>query len=198
MADEQDTDTEARQGFWQRRKEGTKRYVSRRFGNQFLKAGYKTMKNNLAGARNAMTPKTFDLKEFREGFEGRYHDGGVKRFAEMVKMEKIAEYELVRMARDRAWSAKVMLAAAVIFFLVGGWMMLTAERGQDILFGFSTSFMAFLFGALAIRHDYSRWQIEQRRFGGFREYMTGEKPVHKPGYPNTEIAIKRESRDLRK
>ena len=197
MADEQDTD-EAEQGFLKRRTKGVKRYVGRRFGNQFLKAGYSTVKSNMAGTRKAMTPKSFDLNEFRQGIEGRYEDGGVARFMQMVKEEKIGEQELERKIRNHAWSAMIMLIAAVIFFLIGSWMMITAERGPEILFGFTTSAMVFLFGVLAMRHDYSRWQIEQRRFGGFREYLRSGKSVQGAGHSGTGITIRRESRDLRK
>ena len=115
MADEQDTD-EAEQGFLKRRTKGVKRYVGRRFGNQFLKAGYSTVKSNMAGTRKAMTPKSFDLNEFRQGIEGRYEDGGVARFMQMVKEEKIGEQELERKIRNHAWSANDHVDCGSDFF----------------------------------------------------------------------------------
>ena len=79
------------------------------------------------------------------------------------------------LARFRGRSSGVMFIAAGFFLLLGAWLMIDAERAQDILYGFSTSFTALVFLVLGVRHDFSRWQIEQRRFGGFMEYLRGVK-----------------------
>ena len=172
MTDENNTDEE-KKGFLARRSKGARRYIVRRFGNRFLEEGYRTLKNNMAGARHAMSPRKLDPDELREGFNGRYDDGGFARFAQVMREQKTGERDLIIMARKQKRNMIIMLIAGLVFFLLGAWTMVTAKQGQDILFGFSTSFMAFIFGLLAMRHDFSRWQIEERRFGGFREYLNG-------------------------
>ena len=173
--------TEKKQGFFARRAQGTKRYVARRFGNRVIGIGYESMKNGLEGTRKAMTPVAIDRKEFNQGLDGRYIDGGVARFAEMMKQQGIRKEDLPLLEKSRSRSAGIMFLSAGIFLMFGAWLMIRAENIQYVLFGFSTAFTAFIFVALALRHDYSLWQIRQRRFGGFMEYLKGVKGAKKTG-----------------
>ena len=161
-------------GFMARRARGAARYIARRFGNPFInRVGRDVLTAGVAGAKSAMIPGKFDLDEFRAGLSGRHNDGGAARFAEKVLEEGITDGLLLRMARNRRRSARAMLASAVIFLMTGAYLMVSAPVARDMVFGFSTAFSALVFVALGIRHDFSRWQIENRRFGGFREYLKG-------------------------
>lgn len=163
-----------KRGFAARRTRGAGRYLARRFGNPFItKVGRDTLTKVGAGAKSALLPGRFDPGECRAGFAGRYDDGGAARFAARTLEAGITGDRLAALARNRRRSARAMFSAAFMFLAAGACLMLSASTFHHTLFGFSTSFSALAFMALGIRHDFSRWQIENRRFGGFREYLKG-------------------------
>lgn len=167
---------EKKKGFLARRAEGTARYVYKRFGNSFInEVGVDSVKQGASVAREAMTPKAFDREDFNDGLNGRYQDGGVVRFAELMRENGLKEADLQRLSYDRRKSAGIMFLAAAFFLILGAYFMVTAETGSTILFGFSTAFVSLCFISVGVRHDFSRWQIESRRFGGFRDYLNDAK-----------------------
>ena len=75
-----------KRGFLARRAIGVGGYVGRRFGNTYNnKLGYDSVKMGFKGARSAMTLETIDKDEIRRGLDGRYEDGGISRFSDMMK-----------------------------------------------------------------------------------------------------------------
>ncbi len=163
-------------GFFARKAKGTAKYVGRRFGNQFSnKVGRDSLKLSAERARATMIPTEIDPKDFRAGLEGRYEDGGISRFSQAMRDAGIPEAYLPILARQRRRASIIMFAAAAGFLLFGASMIIRADGFNDGLFGFATAFMSLLFMAIGINHDFSRWQIHHRRFGGFKEYL-GTKP----------------------
>lgn len=161
-------------GFFARRLDGAKGYVGRRFGNEFINGvGRQALSDGLKGARENLQPNKLDPDEFRAGLNGRYADGGASRFAEMVRDRKLSDQDLDQLARLRRRDSRIMYAAAGFFFVVGLYMILTSGSFTDGVQGMATAFCCFIFGIIGVRNDFGRWQIEQRRFGAFREYLSG-------------------------
>jgi len=169
--------SEKKKGFLARRAVGTARYVGRRFGNQFInKVGRDSLSKGAQRAKATLTPSEVDPDDFRAGLDGRYSDGGVKRFRDVMRTSNVSDDDLAGLAKSRRRAGIMMFVAAGGFLLLGSWMMINAEGFNQVVFGLVTALMSFLFVTIGINHDFSRWQIEQKRFGGFKEYL-GTKPV---------------------
>jgi len=169
--------SEKKKGFLARRAEGTARYVGRRFGNQFInKVGRDSLTKGAQHAKHTLTPREVDPEDFRAGLEGRYADGGVARFKAVMEASGVDDESLPGLAKYRRRAGLMMFAAAGGFLFLGAWMIIGAQGFNQVLFGFVTAFMSLLFVTIGINHDFSRWQIEQKRFGGFKEYL-GTKPL---------------------
>lgn len=167
---------EQKQGFLKRSGKGVVRYVGRRFGNSFInEVGVETLKESASRARHAIIPRKFDADEFRSGMNGRYEDGGISRFSEMMIENNLKDEDIPALRRQYTRSAGVMFISAAAFLMIGAYMMFVSDIFIQTVCGFITSFVSFLFIALGLRHDFSRWQVENRRFGGFSEYLFGEK-----------------------
>jgi len=166
--------TENKRGFLARRAQGTVRYVGRRIGNPFIaEVGIDNFKKGVVGAREAMKPQKLDREDFQSGLNGRYADGGVARFAEIMKEADLKEDDLPQMQYTRRRSAIIMFISAALFVALGSYVMISGTGGRDILMGFVTAFVSFVLVAIGVREDFSRWQIQMRRIGGFLEYLSG-------------------------
>jgi hypothetical protein len=189
MADNVETteSTEKRKGFIARTGTGAARYAGRRFGNSFInKVGIDSVLKGATNAKEAMSPEDLDVNEFKAGLEGRYKDGGVARFEEQMRIAGVTAKDLPALAKSRKVSAQVMFAASALFLLIGAYMIITAQQGNNVLYGLSTASMSIIFIVTGIRHEFSRWQIEQRRFGGFKEFVGKSEKTGK----SKEIVIK--------
>lgn len=120
-----------------------------------------------------MATSRLDIGNFRTALFGRYDDGGAARFAERMHAQGVTDEHLTRLARNLGRSAVSMLVAAGGFLALAAFQIATASLERQLLFGIATAFAAFFFLASGTRHDFGRWQIKNRRFGGFQEYLLG-------------------------
>jgi hypothetical protein len=167
--------SEKKKGFLARTGKAAGGYVFRRFGNGFIReVGTDNFKKGVMGAKASMTPAALDRDDFEKGLNGRYEDGGVSRFAEIMRENGVSEEQLPALQHARRRSAIIMFASAAVAVIFGVWTMITSDDGKGLLMGLSTAFISIVFLGLGARDDFSRWQIQNRRMGGFREYLNGD------------------------
>lgn len=123
------------------------------------------------GALRSIRPRKAELGDLKTGYTGRYADGGRARFAEMARDRRLDQAGLGQIRADHL-KFRTTYAAFGVFCLLAG-MASVAFSGTmvTILGGGVFALFAFVFAALAMRADYAAWQIGQRRFGGFRDYL---------------------------
>jgi hypothetical protein len=173
-------------GFFARRKEGVKKYTLNRLASPFIRKSGEAYSGT---ARSALTPQKLDRQDMLSGYNGRYSDGGRARFAELMKevdqMNRLkaesdksgktvyTPLDLDQMAKSRRRASGIMFAGAALFFGTAFYFIIAAGGYMDVLFGLASAMCSFIFLALSAQHDFSRWQIQERRLGGFREYLKG-------------------------
>ncbi|MFG6082244.1 hypothetical protein ACEUZ9_002888 [Paracoccus litorisediminis] len=123
------------------------------------------------GARSAMRPARFDRDELRDGHSGRYADGGIQRFADLVEENGLGGDDLDVMARHNKRLARIYLAAGVLLVILAFWSVIVSDTMMVKLGGLSAFIAGMVTMALAIRHDFSAWQIEKRAFPGLKAYL---------------------------
>ena len=133
--------------------------------------GLGTLRGGLEEARSMLRPAPLDGRDFMAGLRGRHADGGVSRFQEHVRANGIGEKDLVGIESTHRMIARayvVMTLACVLAAILSVSLSAAAFSGLGamvlMLFGFG-------FLAVAVRHDFSAWQIRVRRFAGFRDYL---------------------------
>lgn len=167
--------TDEKKGMIRKFGDGGVKYISRRFGNQFInKVGKDSLTGSYQAAKDTLKIKTASREELLGGFYGRYADGGRARFTQMMHMKGIKEDELPGMAAVCRRDALITFAGGVLFLAIGAWSILNAAPAFTFIYTISTMVVSLVLFAVGLRHDFARWQIEQRRFGGFREYFTGK------------------------
>ncbi|MBW3243550.1 hypothetical protein KUV57_12830 [Epibacterium sp. DP7N7-1] len=131
--------------------------------------------HNVQGATNsalgAVKPADFDKNEFLAGYRGRHSDGGKARFQEMIKSKQINVEQLTFLRKQHLRFALIFVLSAGSSLLYGMYMMFTAVELLGVFGGGAVASLFFAFMALALRHDFSAWQLKARRFGGFSEYL---------------------------
>lgn len=134
-------------------------------------------RKNISGAISAIgeavTPVSADPQDIRKGLSGRYADGGVGRFRAEMGRRNLNGRQLDRIAAGHLRIAMIFLAAASGSFALAAWWMLSGHGLNGFLYGLAIFIAVLVFVALSLRHDYSAWQIRERRFGGFRDYVQG-------------------------
>ena len=166
MSDDQEA------GFITRRARGVTRYVGRRFGNPFIReVGRESLSRGVTHAKAALMPPKTSREEIELGLQGRYRDGGRERFREMMRMQQVVEQDLAELAANRRRAAIICFLGSAVCLAIGTVLMVQAGSVSEKIFGFVTSFTSITLLAIGIRHDFSRWQIVNRRFGGLREYL---------------------------
>lgn len=144
-------------GFFARRGGVHRAFEASRSGAEFI--------GDLVGR---VRPKPLD----RQGLTGRYDDGGIARFQEMARPMSAAQLQ----RQYDGWRTQ-----RACFQYAGLVAVLVIPLGL-IFFGISRVFVIglvalFLFSMFrAIRADFFAWIIEQRRFGGFYDYLTSRLP----------------------
>lgn len=130
-----------------------------------------SLKSALQGA---MTVQRIDVTGARQGWNGRYEDGGRAAFAELVKREGLSEQGLQQIARWHSWAAMGYLAAALAVLVLA----VIQFTSYDLSLGLMAVAMFVVslpLAALALRHAFAGWQIRERRFGGLGEYLRGRR-----------------------
>ncbi|MEY8799510.1 hypothetical protein AB9K35_04220 [Leisingera sp. XS_AS12] len=131
----------------------------------------RNVRSATTAALDAMKPARFDRSEFMKGYHGRYQDGGRARFAQVVSESKLSEAHIRGMDIQHFRIALIFAAASVASIGFGLYTLIVGTGLLSLLSGASLGAVFFLFLALAIRHDFSSWQINARRFGGLSEYL---------------------------
>lgn len=174
---------EQKRGFFARRKDAAKNYTFQRMASPFMRqAGSEYVDT----ARHAILPRAFDKADFLAGYNGRYKDGGRARFQEIIAEEKrrlrvlsaekgveMSLPELPELAKARRRASLVMFAGFGLSFIASIFFLINQNGGLDIFAGIAAFLGSMIFLGLAAQHDFSRWQIQERRMGGFREYLRG-------------------------
>ena len=122
-------------------------------------------------ALDALRPNHIDPDELRAGYEGRYSDGGKNRFEVMVAQNDLDEHQLDRMSEHNHKIALAFLLGGVIGLVFGFYMMFTEDMMLMIFAGAATCIVGLTLFATSLRFEYISWQIANRRFGGFREFL---------------------------
>lgn len=159
---------EPRRGFLTR----VSSYGKGRFRDQRLVGkSRKNITGAISAIGEAMKPAAMDPDEFRKGVSGRYADGGRGRFKNEMGRRKLNEHQIDLIADGHLRIALVFLCSGAGSFALAAWWMLSGQGLNGFLFGVGIFIAVLVFVALSIRHDYAAWQIRERRFGGFRDYV---------------------------
>lgn len=151
---------------------GLMNYVSRRVqpGVQ-AERQRRHLSHGLTRARETLTPVEADRDDLKQGYKGRYPDGGRARFAEMVAAEGLGEAEIEAMRVHHRVLSIVFLAASFGCILGTIWTLLQASSVLETATGITLLILMLTFLSMALRHHYSEWQIRERRFGGLGEFL---------------------------
>ena len=114
-----------------------------------------------------LRPKTLEP----EGWVGRHSDGGQKAFATMVERKGLNDDDLAMIEDNWRRTARSTAAIGALPVIVGLLFIIWANGVLDILLGIACLLFSLVFFALALRADFAQWQIRQRRFAGFRDYL---------------------------
>ena len=113
-------------------------------------------------------PKPID----RDGWVGRYSDGGIERFKTMA--DGMSDSQLQQQLRGWERQRRAFQYAALVAVLIIPVGVVFFDLSRYPVVGLIA---LFLFAALrAVRADYFAWIIEQGRFGGFYDYLTNRLP----------------------
>ncbi len=122
-------------------------------------------------AAEALKPNVIDRDEILSGYNGRYSDGGRARFATMAHERGLDDNAIDELRIQRTHAAIIYGVSGIFGFLFGIYMMFTEQDLHLIFSGAGASVAGMTVIALAVRNDFTAWQLSQRRFGGFREYL---------------------------
>lgn len=147
-------------------------YFGRRIGNPFIsRVGRETLSEGAHQAGQVLRPVRISWSEAQEAINGRYEDGGRARFRQVMAQNGVSERDLPALERMHvqnflamcAISLLALGAGAAIPFLTDDWLIMAS----GLVFGL----FSLVFLLIGLRHDFSAWQIRNRRFGGIREYV---------------------------
>lgn len=122
--------------------------------------------------RGALRVERINALVARQGWNGRYEDGGREAFQTMCDQEGIDSPGLLRIAHLHLLSMALYLTAAASIFAFGISQAVKHELPFTLM---SLGYLVVVpvLVALALRHGFCRWQIRERRFGGLGEYLRG-------------------------
>lgn len=137
--------------------------------------------SDLAGK---LKPRGLDL----QGLEGRYPDGGVRRFHDMTR--DLSDTDIERQLRGWMQQRMVFQYSALFAMLAIPVGLVFLQISKYLAIGLAALFLFSVFRA--IRADFFAWIIEQGRFGGFYDYLTTRLPR------NMQIMLPEHKRKTRK
>lgn len=129
------------------------------------------LKAGVDQVREIFTPVPLDRDEVKSGYNGRYADGGRAAFQRQMDMANVDDDTLAQIAKTYSRNTVMFSAFALFFFVVGLMYIAVGGTPLSVLSGFSIVVVSLVIGSLALRQSFSGWQVRNRRFGGFREYM---------------------------
>lgn len=134
--------------------------IAKRFGEGSIK-----------GAMGALKPKAYEPEDFKAGLHGRYADGGKARFNQLIAEEKLSDADLGRLAKHNTTLAVTYGITAIALLCFSLYCVVVAQSTYDYILAFANFCVFLALGSLTVRHDFNRWQIQQRAFPGFRAYI---------------------------
>lgn len=129
------------------------------------------LRQGARGTLESLKPQKVSRQEIMGAIAGRYGDGGRARFAEMVELRQVSDRDIEKLIASNRRAVLVFIGGAILFLAIGVGSMIAGVSLLSILGGFATSLVSFIFIAIALRADFSAWQLAERRFGGLSEYF---------------------------
>ena len=134
--------------------------------------GHQALREAARGMGAAMRPKRLDRGDLAQGYRGRHADGGRARFRAIAEGSIHDDDALARLAARQRRHARAVCAATAAALIGGAALPFLAQDRTTALAGLALGPIILAMLATALRSDFAAWQIEQRRFGGFAEYVT--------------------------
>ena len=155
-------------GLWRR----AKAWGSARFLGSRHSVSREPLREAVSGARRVLDVETPKVGEIVASYEGRYTDGGLSRFRVAVERQELGDADLQWLERRWASERLVYGLAAIVFALAGPALWILGNGGPWVITAILVMLFAVCFFAAAVRSDFSRWQVANRRFGGVVEYLS--------------------------
>lgn len=145
--------------------------INRVLPESIRSASGETLRDGYREAMKTMAPRRIGMDELRNGYMGRYADGGRARFIEMVRSRNLRPEDLTAIAAGHARSFLTFLVISGIF-MAGAVMFMSLWSGAFAGLG-AAILVLFALGSLvvALQADFSGYQIRMQRFCGFSEYV---------------------------
>lgn len=124
-------------------------------------------------ALQGLKPQVIAPEEAREGFRGRYADGGVSRFRDMVSSLSITEEDLQTLDTFHRLQRLLNGVAGLLTGFLGLCMVMLGDIAVTRFGGVAFLVFTLVFMAGTLRHDFSLWQIRNRRMAGLSSYLSG-------------------------
>lgn len=122
--------------------------------------------------RGAVTVQRIDVMGVRQGWYGRYEDGGREAFAQLMEREGVDERALGKIAKWHSLASIGYLTAALAILVLSVVQFTSYELSLGLM-AIAMFVVSLPLAALALRHAFAGWQVRRRRFGGLREYLRG-------------------------
>lgn len=123
--------------------------------------------------KGAVAVEKIDILGARQGWHGRYEDGGREAFAQLMEREGIDERALEAISRQHSVASAAYLATALSLLVLSVAQFVSYDLTLGVM-AVAMQVASLPLVALALRHAFAGWQVRQRRFGGLGEYLRGE------------------------
>lgn len=148
------------------------KYAARRIADLFTGLpGRQALREACRSMGDAIRPKRPERDDPAQGCRGRHADGGRTRFRAVAEESCFDEAALKRLAASRRRNALAFCIAAAAAQISGSALPFLAQDLARALAGLALGPFLFAMLVTAVRADFASWQIEQRRFGDFAEYV---------------------------
>lgn len=148
-------------------------YFRRRIGNPFInRVGRDALTGSAAEARSVLRAEKISRDEVRSAMNGRYADGGRERFQDLMRERGLSERDLAPLERMRSNQFLWMCLISLVTLLLGASIPFMTDDPLITVSGLIFGLFSLVFIMIGLRHDFSAWQIRNRRFGGVREYVS--------------------------
>ncbi len=147
-------------------------YFGRRVGNPFItRVGRDTLYGGASEARGVLKPEPVSREEAHGAYHGRYADGGLARFSQVMAQRGVQDRDLAELEATRLRLFRFMAGLSLLTLVLGAAIPFLTEDWLIMISGLIFGLFSLVFLAIGLRHDFAAWQIRNRRFGGIREYL---------------------------
>lgn len=155
------------------KKRGIRGYFGRRLMPFGIIAGRRTFSEARNTLKEGFRPSRISLEDAKTGFQGRHGDGGRARFREEVERAGMDEAAIDGLSLTLRQQSRIMLGLGGLLVVLGVVFMLVSQDWLIRFSGLTLALMSLICGSMALRYDFSAWQLRERRFGGLGEYLRG-------------------------